>query len=297
MTLAFGNAFWRDYLGYHVLQRYSSDILSTGSAEDLLFYFKVLLKRLGSWYFVLLSLLPVIYCSYKAEENKKEIKLLSFWAIFIFVFFSLSATKLHHYIFPFYAPFSLLTAFAIYKAYEKKSVFLLLASSLVFININRSVILTISDFGEARALLPAILYNIFQEVNLVYLSVSVVFVIFLYVFVANKAAGAAISVLIIFSFSILLPFSPERNMSAKKIGEDLGDDRQVKKIFIADILREYNFEGALYYYYVFPVDTEYLYGRTYERDAASDTYCLVGGQNYEFNKNMDYDIFLCRVVE
>ncbi|MDD3190385.1 MAG: hypothetical protein PHI66_01685 [Candidatus Pacebacteria bacterium] len=108
MTVGFGQAFWRDYLGYHVLQRYSSDILSTGSAEDLFFYFfKVLLERPGSWYFVLLSLFPVIYCSYRAKENKKEIKLF-FSRQFFFVFFSLSATKLHHYIFPFYTPFSLI---------------------------------------------------------------------------------------------------------------------------------------------------------------------------------------------
>lgn len=41
--------FLNDYVGYHLFQRYSENILNTEYSSDFFYYFKVILKRFGSW--------------------------------------------------------------------------------------------------------------------------------------------------------------------------------------------------------------------------------------------------------
>ena len=109
----FGNEFINKYIGYHVLDRATSAIEDKG--RPFWWYLIVMKVSMRVWFLALLAALPVALTAVlrpflskvKSEANKKEAFLL-IWLAFIFIFFSVSKSKLVWYIIPLYPAASLL---------------------------------------------------------------------------------------------------------------------------------------------------------------------------------------------
>lgn len=298
MVLRYKWDFVNEYMGYHLLKRYNENILGTYYSSDIFYYFKILLERAGSWWFVFLVAFFASLNDIKNKIKDKELKIIMFWAIFVFIFFTSSATKLHHYILPFYIPFSMLTAYGIYSFFFKKHIFLLISAFVMFMNIDNSMISKVSDFGESRLLFPVILYKLLDLSPLVVY--GLVFFLVCYIFynyISNKKSFALkISVLLIFLFSFILPFNPDRGFLAKETGKQV-KGKNIKKIYYYDYHTEQNLKNTLIYYN-YPIEINYLGSESAGSfKENSSTYCLKSRLNYQKSKKFDYDFYPCEIKQ
>lgn len=102
MTALHGNAFIDTFLGYHNLTRFTSP--EHEGANHLFLYVIVLLAGFYPWFAAVPGALRWAW-----KKRKHEAALFFFiWALFIFVFFSLSSTQLFSYILPMFPPLALL---------------------------------------------------------------------------------------------------------------------------------------------------------------------------------------------
>lgn len=289
--------FLNEYIGYHMLQRYNENILNTEYSSDIFYYFKVILKRTGSWWFVFLATFFILLSDVKNKVKDKELKVLLFWMIFVFIFFTSATTKLHHYILPMYIPFSMLVAYGIYRSFFKKHIFILISTFVLFMNADISTILNVSDFGEARLLLPAILHRSLNSPFIIYgFVLFLIFYIFYNYILNRKIFALKTSVLSIFLFSFILPFSPDRGILAKKIG-GLAAGKNIDKIYYYDYHIEQNLKNTLIYYN-YPIEIEYLGFEDINLfNKNSSTYCLKSRFNYKNSKKLYYDFYPCEVVK
>jgi 4-amino-4-deoxy-L-arabinose transferase-like glycosyltransferase len=292
MILKYKWDFINEYIGYHLLKRYNENILGTYYSSDVFYYFRVLFERVGSWWFVFLSIIYILLKDIKDKINDRELKIIMFWLVFIFIFFTSSTTKLHHYILPFYVPFSILIAYGLYNAYYKKHILLLISTFIIFIDVNNAVMSKVSDFGESRLLFPVILYRLLSLPSLV-IHGLVVFLIccIFYNYLSNKKYFALkISVLLIFIFNIILPFNPDRGPLAKEIGRQV-KGKNIKKIYYYDYHTEQNLKNTLIYY-AYPIKIKYLGSENADIfKENSSTYCLKSRLNYQKSKSLDYDFY------
>jgi len=289
--------FLNDYIGYHLIERYNKNILNTDYSSDIFYYFKVIARRAGSWWFVLLATLPIVLKDIKNKIKHKELKLFLFWMIFIFIFFTSSTTKLHHYILPLYIPFSVLIAYGLYNSYLRRSILAAVSVFILFMNIDQSVILRVSDFGESRLLFPLVLYKLFHlPTYLIYAFVTllIVFVFYNY-FSKSKILALKISFLSIFLFSFLLPFYPERGIIAKRVGNII-QDKNIETIYYSDYGTEQNLENPLVYY-GYPAKVEFLRARNDVFSENSSSYCLKSKSHYHKSKKLDYEFYPCEIVQ
>lgn len=135
-SLKFGSRFWNDYLGYHILQRFSQKVL--GGDVTNWDYLKHLLFLNEPWFFLLLPFLALLVF-YRAKQatgfRLAWASILS--GLFIFLVFAVAKTKLMFYlvpIFPFEAIFVAAAALFIYRVWGgklKKEIFVV-AGSLLF---------------------------------------------------------------------------------------------------------------------------------------------------------------------
>lgn len=289
--------FLGDYLGYHVFARYSNDILGVGHSRDIFFYPRLLLRKMGSWWFVFLALLPIIYsCTKKAMPKEKETKILSFWAFFILAIFSFSSTKLEQYIIPFYPPFTILLAAGIYRAHRTRNVLLPALASLAFlINLSSYASANAAYSGEAQLSLARILLDVLGDYDSLLALAAFIYLATVFLFAKNrKHISSDIALIVIFASSFLFPLHPNRNILAKKIGEESAREQSIEKIYIADYFRRYNFDVALSYY-IFPTETEYIKGRPYRKTEKGTIYCLIDLPGYDRYGNIVYEFFPCEI--
>ncbi|MFA5991307.1 MAG: phospholipid carrier-dependent glycosyltransferase [Candidatus Doudnabacteria bacterium] len=119
-TVRHGSVFWQTYLGYHILSRYAHQLESNGAP---FWYFVSQMKQ--NLLFAGFSALSAIYFLTRAIKNKttEGFVFISTAVIFIFLFFSLSRTKLPSYIvvvYPFLAIMIAKTIVDIFS-YSKKN--------------------------------------------------------------------------------------------------------------------------------------------------------------------------------
>lgn len=294
--------FWNSYIGFHLVTRYTKDVV-VGGSEDILHYFKVVILRSGSWWFVFLALLPIILKDILNKINRQKLYLLIFWIALIILFFTSSSTKVHHYILPMYIPFSILIAYGMYRAYFKKSIFLAVATFLLFINISYGAILRAADFGESMLLIPFILRGIFHNQEyIIYavITVTIAFVFYNY-FSKNKKLALKISLVSIFLFGALLPLKPDRFPLSKEVVK-LSEGRKIETIYYFDYYNK-NAGGSLRYYN-YPIKIEVL--DKLEKNnyiESSSSYCLINRTDFSTSNNLnkpdklDYDFYPCEIVE
>ncbi len=239
MFLKYGNLFLDGYLGYHLIRRFNENIIVTPFIYDNLFYLRVIAERTASWWFVFLAMIPIFRQRLKISTDAQNIKFLLSWAFFVLIFFTLAATKLQQYIFPFYTPFAILLGYGLYHAIRSMSNYLLLAFLAVFINMSASTIKTVSDISEARLLVPKILSSVPFLYLLSYGLLSAIFLFLTLSFIRKKMFGYYAAVILIFVFSLLLPFYPDRRPEAPKIN-DMLLSLGVEKLYIynADYLKK-----------------------------------------------------------
>lgn len=109
-----GMNFINEFFILHNLKRFSG-----GAAMHLYpfyYYVPVILLSLFSW----LAYLPKFLKYFFSPKFTETEKFLFWWTIFVFLFFSLSKNKLHHYIIIIHPPLSILMALCFDKLQEKK---------------------------------------------------------------------------------------------------------------------------------------------------------------------------------
>lgn len=304
MFFKYGSNFMDNYIGYHLIERYNKNVLYTEHSSDIFYYLKIILQRTGSWWFVFLATLPVIFSCIKQKTfASKKIQLLVFWFALVLVFFSLAATKVDHYILPLYIPFSLLIAYGLYKYYLNKSIFLLLLIPVLFINISEMAILQVSDFGGSRLLFPLILQKLF------YFSTEIIFICLLsgyilyHYFLKSKSGAIKILLGALFIFSFILPFSPDKCPLAKEVS-GLTEGKNIKKIYFYNHYghKMLNLENPLVFYN-YPIEIIALEFEDLKRIKLSEdasTYCLINKTDFRgWHKaeGLDYDFYSCEIVE
>ncbi len=101
MHLSFGTQFWDSYIGYHVLSRALSSIEDKG--EPFLWYLIVLKVSMRLWFLALIPAYP-----FALFKRDRRLVLPLIWSLAVFLFFSVSKSKLVWYITPLYPALSLL---------------------------------------------------------------------------------------------------------------------------------------------------------------------------------------------
>ena len=300
MFLRYKQEFLDNYVGYHLFERYNENILHLNNSTDIFNYLKVIILRSGSWWFVFLTALLVILKDISKKIRRQELLLLLFWMIFIFIFFTFSTTKLHHYILPLYIPFSILIAYSLYSSYLKKSIFVIFPILILFMNIDQSIMLQVSNFGETRLLFSTVLYKFFYfPIIVVHLFITVWVAYIFYCYFSNKKSFAVkASLCSIFLFSFILPFNPDRAPLAKEIGR-VTENKDIEKIYHLDY-KNLNIDGSLVYYN-YPIkiigirksmEVEFNFSK------GSSSYCLMNKKSkYDKSKELKYDFYPCEIIK
>lgn len=127
-----GDKFLKTYFGYHLIERYSSEIEDKGAPWD--FYLVVIRNTMRVWYLILIPALVFFgYSFYKKQLPKKSIFLL-ISSLIILLLFSSSSSKLKWYIMPIYPFLYIIAGYFIFNIfnYLKKSRFTSIGFGLIF---------------------------------------------------------------------------------------------------------------------------------------------------------------------
>ena len=112
-----GTAFLDTFIGYHNITRFTTAEHSSTAA----WYFFMLVFAVGFFPWTALLAQAVYAALAKRSEQSRELLFLSIWAAFIFIFFSLSSTKLVTYILPMYPAAALLVGWYVGNCLEEPS--------------------------------------------------------------------------------------------------------------------------------------------------------------------------------
>lgn len=103
MVQLHGNAFVDTFIGYHNITRFTSPEHPAG----LLWYYFIPVLILGFLPWTAVMVQALWKAAYESREDSRNLIFLLVWAGFIFVFFSVSQTKLISYILPMYPPLAM----------------------------------------------------------------------------------------------------------------------------------------------------------------------------------------------
>lgn len=107
-----GDKFLKTYFGYHLIERYSSEIEDKGAPWD--FYLVVIRNTMRVWYLLLIpSLVFFGYQFYKRRLSEKSL-LLVISSVIILLLFSTSSSKLKWYIMPIYPFLYVMVGYFVY---------------------------------------------------------------------------------------------------------------------------------------------------------------------------------------
>jgi len=297
MVLKYKWEFVNNYFSYHIIERYNRNILNSIQFSDTFHYLKVIILRSASWWFAFFLIIPIVLKDIINKIKFKELKMLLFWIMLIFIIFSSSATKLHHYILQLYIPFSILIAYGLYNLYKRKSVVMLIIVFVLLMNISFDVMSRVSNFGESKLLLSYILHNFLNlPVHVIY-GLVVLFISYIYYnyFSKNKLFAVKLALASIFISSFIIPFRPDRAPLAKEIGH-LSLVNNADKLYYLDYFRyNDNLEGSLVFY-SYPIPVKVINTKdkiNFKENSLS--YCLINKSFYAISKNYDYEYYPCEV--
>lgn len=297
MLLKYQQHFLDDYIKLHLFDRYTKNILNLEYSSDILFYLKVILKRTASWWFIFIILLPFIVKNIKDKIKNKELTLLLIWIAVVLLFFTLSTTKLHYYVLPLYIPFSILIAYSLYNLCLKKSLFIIFPLLAVFQNTNPFIIKQASDFGESRLLFYVFIHKIFNpSVYILYLFLFfLVLCFFLIYFLKKERFATTAALILIFLFSFILPFYPNRAPLAKEIGRITKGNADIHTIYHMDY-KELDIDGSLVYYN-YPIQIKsFKKIEKHIKLVKGNSYCLIDRSEANNYKWLVYDFYPCEIL-
>ena len=134
MLYLHGNIFIDSYFGYHLFQRFSTEIEDKGG--PWYYYINVIRNSMRLWFVLLIP--SLVFALYKLRKNIKEknIMFLLISSIITLLFFSISSSKLRWYVMPIYPFLSLIAAIFVgylFEKFEKKSKSLILIFMGMFV--------------------------------------------------------------------------------------------------------------------------------------------------------------------
>ncbi len=150
MYKIYGQAFINNYLIYHVWDRATTDIEDKG--RSFWWYVVVLKVSMRLWFIALLGALPLGLV--KAIKRDNRFIFAFIWALIIFLFFSISKSKLIWYVVPLYPILSVFVGYFIYRVFwlitgrvskswrqsvRIAALFLLVVVSLSYLFLNRKL--------------------------------------------------------------------------------------------------------------------------------------------------------------
>jgi 4-amino-4-deoxy-L-arabinose transferase-like glycosyltransferase len=287
MSLKFGMAFWKDYFGFHIFERFFYPILPyPWENNSWLAYFKLFFERSGIWIWIFAILALGILASllisflnrqkyftknYKAgnilkkinysywmswtRDRKNQLIFLSVWFLAVFLPFFLAETKLPNYMILAYFPMAILTGgFLDYIFESLKLKALLFLSALSLLNFLPSFRLRASDFGEAHILFPKILvrYLNLSDTGLIWILIlSLVLILVFFQFFRKKPAYILnFSLFILIGMNLLVPFNPYRNEFIKGLGRDISSLSQNQLVVLYTLTKpaQYSFNNVGAFY-------------------------------------------------
>lgn len=112
-------AFWDDYVGYHILQRTAERIEASSKTRGFFWYFKAGEKGMFPWSWLVIPALAFFVARMREAVRTRTGELLLFlWGLATFLLYSAAATKLDWYIAPAYIPWTILLAIVISTAFD-----------------------------------------------------------------------------------------------------------------------------------------------------------------------------------
>lgn len=111
-----GNAFIDTFLGFHNITRFTSP----EHPEGVLWYYYIPVLMLGFFPWTGIMLQSIWASLRKSKEDFSILLFLNLWALVIFVFFSISQTKLISYILPMYPPLAMVVGWYIDQLWTKR---------------------------------------------------------------------------------------------------------------------------------------------------------------------------------
>ncbi|MDQ1283863.1 MAG: Dolichyl-phosphate-mannose-protein mannosyltransferase [Patescibacteria group bacterium] len=268
MAAKFGSVFWQDYLGFHILERFTSPILPyPWEGNSWWAYFKLFFERSGIWIGIFLFGILSIFASYGLKfkkrseffawikESERQWIFLAIWFLAVFLPFFFARTKLPNYMVLAYFPLAVFAGGFLNYVFKSRNIKALATLSfLSLFNFLPSFRLRVSQFGEAHPLLPKIFirYFSFDDGELL-LSMFLGFLcvgMFFYFFRREPKYIAAFSGFVLFGMNTLVPFNPYRNEFIKKLGREISDISQNRPVELYAVMKpdQYSFHcvGAFY---------------------------------------------------
>lgn len=117
-SVTVGRAFWDEYLLWHIVERFFSDIIGSGAPAQN--YFVYLFSHASPWSIIFAIGLFFLYGHYRQKsENGRNI--IAFFAISLFVLavFEIARTKLFYYLLPMFPFMALALAFFLHDTYQR----------------------------------------------------------------------------------------------------------------------------------------------------------------------------------
>lgn len=141
MYFLHGNLFVDSYFGYHLIQRFSSEIEDKGG--PWYYYIDVIRNSMRLWYLILLPGLFIVFLKLIKNIKEKNLAFLLIASAVTFLFFSVSSSKLRWYIIPIYPFLSVIASIFVSYALDilskkVKDIKVLFLVSFLFIIFNFS---------------------------------------------------------------------------------------------------------------------------------------------------------------
>ncbi len=137
-SLRYSQRFWNDYLLYHILKRFSGNIL--GAHRSNINYIDDFYRYAAPWTLAFLAGSVALFLTFKNSVQRKHLIVVATTVYVIITIFFISRTKLTYYfvpIFPFIAIFCGLLAVELYKKLKNKTVlYVALSIALIWATYN-----------------------------------------------------------------------------------------------------------------------------------------------------------------
>jgi len=234
MSLKFGREFWREYIGYHVVDRIRENIIVSPYNN----YLEAIWNKLGIWPPVFVVLL--LGAKKSLMKYKKEIIFFLANAVFIISAFSMAKTIVPHYILPAVPLVAIVIGGIMGEIFKNKQKMVVILSGISLLNFTPFFILQASDYGASNILIPRIIDHFLKNnVNIFYIiifnmTMMCLFVeLWLYKKYTKIIGNTAFALLI--SMNIFVPFYSDRGVEMKKLGifiENISKEKQINYIFM-----------------------------------------------------------------
>jgi hypothetical protein len=275
MTLKFGNTFWKEYIGFHVFNRFANTIFPyPWEGNKPLAYFELFFNWSGIWIWLFLTISVVFVleryiskrerhcftfwdinvCKFE-EEEKNKYRFLGMWLAVVTLPFFLASTKLPNYMVLAYYPLAIATGGFLAKIFAKKQIGLIyLISMLSLLNFLPAMQFSASEYGEAHFLLPKLFIRFLEFKNewlfILMLAIGIGITVFSFGYKKNSSILIFICGCIFLGMNLLIPFAPKRNEFLKQLGDNISNfsNKQPVNLFVIMKPDQYSFQCVGYFY-------------------------------------------------